>query len=58
MLFHWITVHNLDALDFSGDIVEDCPLGYLKLIKNRKRSYAALFARLCQWDHILYLRFS
>ncbi|CAH1257181.1 KY [Branchiostoma lanceolatum] len=47
MLFHWVTAQNLQDMTFGDDVVEESPLGYLKVIKEGKGTCAKLFEQLC-----------
>ena len=47
-IFRWITVKNLNAMDFS-EAKNDSPLGLLRGIKQGTESYHVLFKRLCSY---------
>lgn len=48
-IFRWITVKNLNAMDFSEDVRTDTPMGLLRGIKQGTESYHVLFKRLCAY---------
>ncbi|XP_035704265.1 hillarin isoform X2 [Folsomia candida] len=48
-IFRWITVKNLNAMDFSEDVRTDTPMGLLRGIKQGTESYHVLFKRLCSY---------
>ncbi|XP_013400445.1 hillarin [Lingula anatina] len=51
-IFRWITVKNLNKMEFSDDLDPDTPLGLLRGIKLGIESYHVLFKRLCSYAGI------
>lgn len=47
-IFRWITVKNLNQLEFDLNLNPDSPMGLLRGIKNGTESYHVLFKRLCR----------
>lgn len=47
-IFRWITVKNLNTMQFDSSVKPDTPLGLLRGIKNGSESYHVLFKRLCR----------
>lgn len=47
-IFRWITVKNLNTMQFDSNIKADTPLGLLRGIKQGSESYHVLFKRLCR----------
>lgn len=47
-IFRWITVKNLNTMQFDPSVRPDTPLGLLRGIKNGSESYHVLFKRLCR----------
>lgn len=47
-IFCWITVKNLNTMEFDSSIKPDTPLGLLRGIKQGSESYHVLFKRLCR----------
>lgn len=48
-IFRWITVKNLNNIQFDDNLRGDSPLGLLRGIKHGTESYHVLFKRLCRW---------
>uniref|UniRef100_A0A6G1S7H5 Kyphoscoliosis peptidase n=1 Tax=Aceria tosichella TaxID=561515 RepID=A0A6G1S7H5_9ACAR len=48
-IFRWITVKNLNTMEFDSSIKPDTPLGLLRGIKQGSESYHVLFKRLCSY---------
>ncbi|KAI3379610.1 hypothetical protein SNEBB_011356 [Seison nebaliae] len=48
-IFRWITVKDLNAIDFEENISSDSPFGLLKGIKYGIETYHTLFMRLCSF---------
>ncbi|UYV65934.1 Hil [Cordylochernes scorpioides] len=46
-IFRWITVKNLNTMEFDEGVTADTPLGLLRGIKHGTESYHVLFKRLC-----------
>lgn len=53
-IFRWITVKNLNNIQFDDNLRGDSPLGLLRGIKHGTESYHVLFKRLCRY-YSLYL---
>ena len=49
-IFRWITVKNLNQMNFEDGVRTDTPMGLLRGIKYGTESYHVLFKRLCRWD--------
>ena len=47
-IFRWITVKNLNTMQFDEHVVADTPMGILRGIKHGTESYHVLFKRLCR----------
>lgn len=47
-IFRWITVKNLNNIQFDDNLRGDSPLGLLRGIKHGTESYHVLFKRLCR----------
>jgi hypothetical protein len=47
-IFRWITVKDLNAIDFQNNLAEDTPMGLLRGIKYGTETYHTLFMRLCR----------
>jgi hypothetical protein len=55
-IFRWITVKNLNTLQFDENLRGDTPMGLLRGIKHGTESYHVLFKRLCRsvyYEHAL-----
>ncbi|XP_067124592.1 hillarin-like [Centruroides vittatus] len=48
-LFRWITVKNLNTMQFDDNVNADTPMGILRGIKHGTESYHVLFKRLCSY---------
>ncbi|KAG9508823.1 Hillarin, partial [Fragariocoptes setiger] len=48
-IYRWITVKNLNTMQFEDDVKPDTPLGILRGIKNGSESYHVLLKRLCSY---------
>ncbi|XP_012284917.1 hillarin [Orussus abietinus] len=48
-IFRWITVKNLNTMQFDDDLRGDTPMGLLRGIKHGTESYHVLFKRLCSY---------
>lgn len=48
-IFRWITVKNLNTMQFDDDLRGDTPMGLLRGIKYGTESYHVLFKRLCSY---------
>ncbi|XP_013137303.1 PREDICTED: kyphoscoliosis peptidase [Papilio polytes] len=48
-IFRWITVKNLNNIQFDDNLRGDSPLGLLRGIKHGTESYHVLFKRLCSY---------
>ncbi|XP_060520094.1 hillarin [Cylas formicarius] len=48
-IFRWITVKNLNNMNFDDNLRGDTPMGLLRGIKNGTESYHVLFKRLCSY---------
>ncbi|CAG0883727.1 unnamed protein product [Cyprideis torosa] len=48
-IFRWITVKNLNAMEFDETLKQDTPMGLLRGIKHGTESYHVLFKRLCSY---------
>ncbi len=46
-IFRWITVKDLNAIDFQNNLAADTPMGLLRGIKYGTETYHTLFMRLC-----------
>ncbi|OQV22778.1 putative Kyphoscoliosis peptidase [Hypsibius exemplaris] len=49
VIFRWITVKNLNAMEFDDNVNPDTPMGILRGIKHGTESYHVLFKRLCSY---------
>lgn len=49
VIFRWITVKNLNTMQFDDDLSADTPMGILRGIKQGTESYHVLFKRLCRY---------
>jgi hypothetical protein len=47
-IFRWITVKNLNTMQFDENLRGDTPMGLLRGIKHGTESYHVLFKRLCR----------
>ncbi|KAK3599341.1 hypothetical protein CHS0354_009834 [Potamilus streckersoni] len=47
-LFTWLGSQNIDGADYSKVISSDSPIGFMKLMKENRGSYASFFALLCR----------
>jgi len=47
-IFRWITVKDLNAIDFQNNLATDTPMGLLRGIKYGTETYHTLFMRLCR----------
>lgn len=54
-IFRWITVKNLNTMQFDDDLRGDTPMGLLRGIKFGTESYHVLFKRLCRFVIINYM---
>ncbi|CAF0838526.1 unnamed protein product [Rotaria sordida] len=48
-IFRWITVKDLNAIDFQNNLTADTPMGLLRGIKYGTETYHTLFMRLCSF---------
>ncbi|CAF1090583.1 unnamed protein product [Rotaria sp. Silwood1] len=48
-IFRWITVKDLNAIDFQNNLTTDTPMGLLRGIKYGTETYHTLFMRLCSF---------
>ncbi|CAF4185679.1 unnamed protein product [Rotaria sp. Silwood2] len=48
-IFRWITVKDLNAIDFQNNLATDTPMGLLRGIKYGTETYHTLFMRLCSF---------
>lgn len=48
-IFRWITVKNLNTMQFDDNLRGDTPMGLLRGIKHGTESYHVLFKRLCSY---------
>ncbi|CAF3461873.1 unnamed protein product [Rotaria socialis] len=48
-IFRWITVKDLNAIDFQNNLASDTPMGLLRGIKYGTETYHTLFMRLCSF---------
>lgn len=48
-IFRWITVKDLNAIEFGDSLTSDTPLGLLRGIKFGTETYHTLFMRLCSY---------
>jgi hypothetical protein len=48
-IFRWITVKDLNAIEFGESLTSDTPLGLLRGIKFGTETYHTLFMRLCRF---------
>uniref|UniRef100_A0A183CBM4 LIM zinc-binding domain-containing protein n=1 Tax=Globodera pallida TaxID=36090 RepID=A0A183CBM4_GLOPA len=48
-IYRWITVKNLNMMNFDNDLDKDTPMGLLRGIKYGTESYHVLFKRLCSY---------
>ncbi|CAF1546304.1 unnamed protein product, partial [Adineta ricciae] len=51
-IFRWITVKDLNAIDFHNNLAADTPMGLLRGIKYGTETYHTLFMRLCSFAAI------
>lgn len=49
-IYRWITVKDLNVMEFEETIETDTPMGLLRGIKYGTETYHVLFMRLCGWD--------
>ena len=47
-IFRWITVKDLNVMDFTESLEADTPMGLLRGIKFGTETYHVLFMRLCR----------
>jgi len=47
-IFRWITVKDLNVMDFDETVKQDTPMGLLRGIKYGTETYHTLFMRLCR----------
>ena len=47
-IFRWITVKNLNTMQFDDSVRTDTPMGLLRGIKHGTESYHVLFKRICR----------
>jgi len=47
-IFRWITVKDLNVMEFDESVKQDTPLGLLRGIKFGTETYHTLFLRLCR----------
>ena len=47
-IFRWITVKDLNVMEFDESVKQDTPLGLLRGIKFGTETYHTLFMRLCR----------
>ncbi|ESN91148.1 hypothetical protein HELRODRAFT_194540 [Helobdella robusta] len=52
-IFRWITVKDLNVMEFSETVKQDTPLGLLRGIKYGTETYHTLFMRLCSYAGLL-----
>lgn len=52
-IFRWITVKNLNTMQFDENLRGDTPMGLLRGIKHGTESYHVLFKRLCRLVKII-----
>lgn len=52
-IFRWITVKNLNNIQFDDNLRGDSPLGLLRGIKHGTESYHVLFKRLCRYEPLI-----
>jgi hypothetical protein len=58
-IFRWITVKNLNTMQFDDTVRTDTPMGLLRGIKHGTESYHVLFKRICRYnERNIYLRLS
>lgn len=48
-IFRWITVKNLNTMQFDDTVRTDTPMGLLRGIKHGTESYHVLFKRICRY---------
>ncbi|KAL8576564.1 hypothetical protein ACOMHN_003122 [Nucella lapillus] len=48
-IYRWITVKDLDVMEFADDIETESPMGLLRGIKSGTETYHVLFMRLCSY---------
>ncbi|VDN20255.1 unnamed protein product [Gongylonema pulchrum] len=51
-IYRWITIKNLNVMQFDSHLDRNTPMGLLRGIKYGTESYHVLFKRLCRWDNI------
>ena len=56
-IFRWITVKNLNSMNFDETAHGDTPMALLRGIKYGTESYHVLFKRLCRYFNYFYLYF-
>ncbi len=54
-IFRWITVKNLNTMQFDDTVRTDTPMGLLRGIKHGTESYHVLFKRICRYDDEKYI---
>lgn len=47
-IYRWITIKNLNAMQFDSHLDSNTPMGLLRGIKYGTESYHVLFKRLCR----------
>ncbi|ESO03432.1 hypothetical protein HELRODRAFT_192035 [Helobdella robusta] len=52
-IFRWITVKDLNVMEFDESLTNDSPLGLLKGIKTGTETYQTLFKRLCSYAGLI-----
>lgn len=53
-IYRWITVKDLNVMEFADDIEAESPMGLLRGIKFGTETYHVLFMRLCRLAQYLY----
>lgn len=48
-IYRWITIKNLNVMQFDSQLDSNTPMGLLRGIKYGTESYHVLFKRLCRW---------
>ena len=56
-IYRWITVKNLNLMEFDQNVDTNTPMGLLRGIKYGTESYHVLFKRLCRCVHYCYFVF-
>lgn len=52
-IYRWITVKDLNRLEFEDTVGSDTPMGLLRGIKYGTEAYHTLFMRLCRYTYPL-----